>query len=40
MPQTNGLPPPHGEILTFRESRVTDMTVYPTAEAALQAARG
>jgi ketosteroid isomerase-like protein len=32
------LPPPHGEILTFRAGKVTEMVVYPTAEDALRAA--
>jgi ketosteroid isomerase-like protein len=33
------VPPPHGEILRFRDGKVTEMVVYPTAEDALRAAQ-
>jgi ketosteroid isomerase-like protein len=32
------LPPPHGEILSFRDGKISDMAVYPTAEEAAGAA--
>lgn len=32
------LPPPHGQLLTFRSGKVAEMLVYPTPEDALQAA--
>jgi ketosteroid isomerase-like protein len=31
-------PPPHGEILSFRDGKIAEMVVYPTAEEALSAA--
>jgi hypothetical protein len=31
-------PPPHGQILSFRDGLITEMVVYPTAEQALAAA--
>jgi hypothetical protein len=31
-------PEPHGEILVFREGKVVEMIVYPTADEALDAA--
>lgn len=31
-------PEPHGELVTFRAGKVTEMVVYPTVEAALRAA--
>jgi ketosteroid isomerase-like protein len=32
------LPPPHGQILTLRDGKITEMVVYPTAEEATGAA--
>ena len=32
------LPPPHGQILTLRDGKITEMVVYPTAEEAAGAA--
>lgn len=31
-------PEPHGEILTFRDGKITEMVVYPTAQEAVSAA--
>jgi ketosteroid isomerase-like protein len=31
-------PEPHGQILTFRQDKIVEMAVYPTADAALDAA--
>jgi ketosteroid isomerase-like protein len=31
-------PPPHGQILSFRDGKIAEMVVYPTAEEALSAA--
>jgi ketosteroid isomerase-like protein len=32
------IPPPHGEIFTFRDGKVVDMAVFATAQEALEAA--
>jgi ketosteroid isomerase-like protein len=32
------LPPPHGQILSFRDGKIAEMLVYPTAEEAIRAA--
>jgi ketosteroid isomerase-like protein len=32
-------PPPHGEVATVRDGKIVEMVVYPTVDAALQAAR-
>jgi ketosteroid isomerase-like protein len=37
--QGRELPSPHGQILTFRDGKIAEMVVYPTAEEALGAAR-
>ncbi len=33
----NELPEPHGQIVSFRDGKITEMLVYPTAEEALLA---
>jgi ketosteroid isomerase-like protein len=38
-PDWQPAPEPHGEVVTVRDGRVTEMVVYPTVEDALAAAR-
>ena len=37
-PEWERSPDPHGELITVRDGRITEMVIYPTVEAALAAA--
>ena len=37
-PGEGELPPPHGQIVHFRDEKVSEIVVYPTQEAAIEAA--